>query len=379
MTADTWAERHPASRPHLGGIESLRAYAALAIVVFHVIHLQGFDPPESLMFLKWHLGRGVPLFFAVSAFGLAYGYEGRLGAGSAQRDFYIRRLFRIAPLYYAAMAFQIAVNFPPPWTGDQLRLVVLSVLFLFNLSPPDVEGVVLASWSIGVEMLFYLALPVVFLVVRDIRSALAFVFACFVGATLYMGVLSGFPSIPAAFIQHGIIFNLPYFAFGLLAYFLWKEASAVRWRTCLALAVVSMVVLVLVPNVWPSQIANPYGNGAYQSLWGLPFGALCLALAWRDWPPLSWSATYFLGRISFSLYLAHPHVIDWLSRLGIYDRIRGLPGGVGVTFTLANLVTIGVLIPLAWALYRIVEAPGMSYGKQIVARLRRAAPDGSPA
>ena len=49
-----------------GGIESLRAYAALAVIVFHVIHLAQFDPPQSLMAMKWHFGRGVPLFFAVS-------------------------------------------------------------------------------------------------------------------------------------------------------------------------------------------------------------------------------------------------------------------------------------------------------------------------
>ncbi len=36
------------------------------------------------------LGRGVPLFFAVSAFSLAYGYFGRLGDRAQQREFYLR-------------------------------------------------------------------------------------------------------------------------------------------------------------------------------------------------------------------------------------------------------------------------------------------------
>lgn len=367
MTADTWAERQPKLRPHLGGIESLRAYAALAIVVFHVIHLVGFDPPQSLDFLKWHLGRGVPLFFAVSAFGLAYGYEGRLESPQARRRFYIRRFFRIAPLYYAAMAFQIAVNVPPPWTGEQLRLVLLSATFLFNLSPPDVEGVAPASWSIGVEMLFYLALPLVLVIVRDVRAAIGFVAATFTGAVLYMVLLSGLPGVPPAFVQHGIVFNLPYFACGLLAYFVWRQADGRPWTACLAAALAGMIVLVAIPYAWPDAIAGPFANGAYQSLWGLPFGALCLALAWRDGPPLSWSTTYFLGRISFSLYLAHPHVIDWLNRLGVYEEIRGLPGGSGLTFPLACLVTIAVLVPIAWALYRLVEAPGIVLGRRAAA------------
>ena len=368
MTADTWAERRPIARPHLGGIESLRAYAALAVVVFHVIHLVGFDPPQSLMFLKWHLGRGVPLFFAVSAFGLAYGYEGRLSSAADRRAFYLRRFFRIAPLYYAAMAFQIAVNFPPPWSGEQIRLVLLSLVFLFNLSPPDVEGVALASWSIGVEMLFYLFLPLVLFVVRDVRSALLFLAASFVGAVLHMGLLRDTPGVPPAFVQHGIIFNLPYFACGLLAYFLHTRLTIRPWRSVLAAGAVGMAALVVIPYVWPNETQQAFVNGAYQSLWGLPFGALCLALAWRDGPPLSWSATYFLGRISFSLYLVHPHVIDGLNRLGVYDRIRGLQGGSGVTFPAACLVTIATLIPIAWITYRFIEAPGMTLGRRAAQR-----------
>jgi peptidoglycan/LPS O-acetylase OafA/YrhL len=51
--------------------------------------------------------------------------------------------------------------------------VLTSVTFTFNLFPSQVEGIVWASWSIGVEMLFYAIMPLLALLVRNIRQAVA--------------------------------------------------------------------------------------------------------------------------------------------------------------------------------------------------------------
>ncbi|WP_332771778.1 acyltransferase family protein [Phenylobacterium sp.] len=361
-------------RPHLGGIESLRGYAALSIVVFHVIFLAGFQPPENLAVLSAHLGRGVPLFFVVSAFSLAYGYFGRLDGDAERREFYVRRLFRIAPLYYLAVFFQLAVHHPWNWILIHPWETVLNLFFLFNLAPEKVEGIALASWSIGVEMLFYAVLPVVLFLVRGLRGAAIFAIASFVAAVAQMAVLGGLPGGPPAFVQHGFLFNLPYFAFGLLAYFLWRERSERQWPLALIASLVGMAALVALVGPY---VFTPIGNGVYQTLWAIPFSLLCLALAWRDAPVISWWGTRFLGRISFSLYLAHPHVIDWLGRFGVYARIKGLEGGPAVTFPAASLATIGVLIPVAWLLFSFVETPGIALGRGLVARLRASKPSGA--
>ena len=369
-------QQFPASRPHLGGIESLRAYAALAVIVFHVIHLAQFDPPQSLMAMKWHFGRGVPLFFAVSAFSLAYGYFGRLGEASQQRAFYLRRVFRIAPLYYLATFFQLALNYPSMWALHHPVEMLLNLTFLFGLSPNHVEGIALASWSIGVEMLFYAILPLVLFFVRDLRSAIIFTVLSSVAAIVYFVVLSGIPGTPPAFIQHGLIFNLPYFAFGLLAFFVWKVASPAAFWPVLAGAGLGIWGLLWAAGVFGSFVGAPLGSAVYQTLWGAPLALMCLALAWRDGPPVSWSATRFLGKISFSLYLAHPHVLAMLAATGVYERIQALPGGSGVRFPAACAVTLIVLVPIAYALYRLVEAPGMNLGRLAATRLRPARAQG---
>lgn len=89
---------NPSGRAHLGGVESLRAYAAFAIVIFHVIHLTQASVPKSLEFMKFFFGYGVPLFFVVSAFSLAYGYEGRLFGAGQLKEFYLRRVMHRATL-----------------------------------------------------------------------------------------------------------------------------------------------------------------------------------------------------------------------------------------------------------------------------------------
>ena len=109
---------NPSGRAHLGGVESLRAYAAFAIVIFHVILLTQASVPKSLEFMKFFFGYGVPLFFVVSAFSLAYGYEGRLFGAGQLKEFYLRRVMRIAPLYYLATATWLVamalIGGPPP-------------------------------------------------------------------------------------------------------------------------------------------------------------------------------------------------------------------------------------------------------------------------
>ena len=40
-----------------------------------------------------------------------------------------------------------------------------------------------------------------------------------------------------------------------------------------------------------------------------------------------------------------------------------------MTFPLAVLATCAVVIPIAWALFRYVEAPGIALGRRLVGRL----------
>lgn len=353
-------------RRFLGGIEALRAYAAIAIILFHVVWIAGFDPPQALMAIKRHAALGVPLFFAVSAFSLAYGYEGRLGGQGAVRDFYLRRLFRIAPLYYASCLARIAVVLGPGWALSHPMDIVLAATFLFNLSPAHVEGIALASWSIGVEMLFYLVFPWVIALARDLTSALKLTLAACVVAWLFAvrtGEITGF-------VQHGILFNLPYFGAGLVAYRLFSLRQDLPfWPLALFAAAASAFLMWLV-DPWSVALGRAGDAAVYQMAWTIPIVAACLAMASNPSAVVSNPVTRWLGKVSFSLYLAHPYVIPALKRTGVYAVIRDLPGGPGVAFVAASLATVAATAAVSWPLYAFIEAPGQAFGRRFIQRLR---------
>lgn len=366
-----------ASRPHLGGIESLRAYAACAIVIFHVIHLTGMPIPHSLEFMKWYFAFGVPLFFVVSAFSLAYGYEGRLGAPADVWKFYLRRFFRIAPLFYAMVAYSLLTAPDTSSYASRVGEIAANLTFVFNLFPDLVEGLTPASWSIGVEMVFYAIFPFVLTVVRGPVSAAIGVVAATIAAVLFGLRMDLLGDVPGAFIQHGFLFNLPYFGFGLLAYFTYRHMSPRLGPTALIAAVVGLLILYGMA-IWPTPLMpGRIGNTVYQALWGAPFALLCVGMAQNPPAILSNRVTRFLGKISFSLYLTHPYVISALTGVGAYANINTLPGGSGVRFPLAVLVTLAVLTPLSWGLYRLIEEPGMNLGRRINRRAD-ARPDAAP-
>ena len=360
-----------ANRPHLPGVEALRGYAAFAIVIFHVIHLTQAAVPQSLEFMKWFFGYGVPLFFVVSAFSLAYGYAGKLSRGDEIGEFYLRRLLRIAPLYYLAIFAQMLAIQALGYDQPSWRSLALCFSFLFNLVPDQVDGIAPASWSIGVEMLFYAIFPLVLALARTLPRAILLTIVFAVGAVLFATTVTRLKLNPS-FVTHGLLFNLPYFGFGLIAYQL-HRLTPPRWGGLLTL-----IGLLLIVAVWgaASTFANPaagaVANILYMAAWGVPFGVLCLGMALNPPAVLSNRFTQFLGKISFGVYLGHPQVILILDRLGLYARIRDVPGGSGITFPLAVLATSIVVVALAWALFKLVEEPGIAFGRRLARRLRPA-------
>src|SRR4051794_25894239 len=108
-----------ARKPELKALTGLRAVAAIAVVVSHVGVPRSL--PEHVAKIA-HWGYiGVPLFFMLSGVVLAYNYPD-LRPGQTRRTvkFYVARLARVMPLYWAMIAycffFYAAVNHKQyPW------------------------------------------------------------------------------------------------------------------------------------------------------------------------------------------------------------------------------------------------------------------------
>lgn len=146
------------NRSYYLGLDIMRAIAAILIVVYHydVHRIEGVSKFTEVFFgTLWSM---VDLFFVLSGFLIASGWfkEIEKKGQPSFKDFYIKRFFRILPLYYAVIAFYWIKNVIimkrvdyNPWN-----------LILFIQNYIGDMGNFSVSWSLAVEEHFYLLFPI---------------------------------------------------------------------------------------------------------------------------------------------------------------------------------------------------------------------------
>lgn len=172
-----WAERqqvHSGPRPsplsHIPALDGLRAVAILLVIVHNAGSVDGqlSGIPLRLWAVLSNAGwAGVQLFFALSGFLITRILLESKGADGWLRNFYVRRVLRIVPLYYTLLAvvFFVAphVALLTPLAGHPTRSSLWLWAYLSNWVSPF--GGLPASlphvWSLAVEEQFYLIWPFV--------------------------------------------------------------------------------------------------------------------------------------------------------------------------------------------------------------------------
>jgi len=93
---------YPSMNKKLAHIDSLRGIAILLVIFVHTAQSVPDMPRWALNITKY--GQlGVQLFFVLSAITLIYSTQQREGESSHLKKYFIRRFFRIAPLYYVGI------------------------------------------------------------------------------------------------------------------------------------------------------------------------------------------------------------------------------------------------------------------------------------
>ena len=87
----------------LPALHGLRGLAASAVVLFHLHHINALAIPYQIKFVGTHFGLGVQLFFVLSAFSLFYSTISGINNNGWVRDYFLKRFFRIAPLFYVML------------------------------------------------------------------------------------------------------------------------------------------------------------------------------------------------------------------------------------------------------------------------------------
>jgi peptidoglycan/LPS O-acetylase OafA/YrhL len=357
----------------------MRGVAALAVFG---IHLWIYQLPNSMTLRRdsWATtalfeGRiAFVMFFVLSGY-LLYRAFARAALERRERvwtrGYLVRRAARIVPAYYAALLGSIAL-LTLAGEGTPGRRVVgtgeLPLFFVFgqNYSPETLLRLNAATWTLAVEVAFYLMLPVIGVLALRLRTprrqaALLFgLVAAGLGWNL-IDYLLGWGAVaghsPPAF--------LSYFACGMLVALAVESRRARDFELSgahSALLVIAAVTLLLGNGLWHALDRSPHGFAmeVFADLGAaIAFGAIIASLVlgtgvglrWLAWRPLVW-----IGTITYGMYLWHIPVIIWARGNGL------LPGGA-----LSALVALPISIALGASSWYLLERPFMNRA----ARLRR--------
>ena len=174
--------------PSLPVIDALRGLALLSVIMVHAN--DGLERKLSwvVLSLSSQGGWGVQLFFIVSAFTLLMSWHGRQ-EGLATTPFLIRRFFRVAPMFYAAILLYAFLDgfkpraYAPQGVGPVSY--ISTFLFLHGWHPATINSIVPGGWSIAAEFGFYLLFPLLAISVTSLTRALwAFGASLAIGAAL---------------------------------------------------------------------------------------------------------------------------------------------------------------------------------------------------
>ena len=384
-----------ASRPasaHLVHLDVLRGVAILMVFFVHLhgatfgwnhLPLAGYFPDFSVaatfssrVFYPYCLGGlGVTLFFVLSGYcihGSLLAFESKhpgAPAGEFLRYFFVRRFFRIFPVYLLAVVYFALLHAPTALTRDNLWPQLLSHLFMVhNTHPATFGGINGAFWSLAYEWQLYCFYPV-FVWLRR-RDGLSRAFGVIVlGSLLYSQFAAQLG--PDLYPLKSAVFRSKYMLVWYLGVLLCERhagGARVFPRSRLGLALLTAF------GVFASQF-GPLQTILWE-IWAFIFGWLLELYRDRRSPAPLERGIAWIGVLSYSLYLWHGPLIETLLPL-LKPALR-----VGFPY---NQMTVGAglalapLLLLSWGTYRMVERPFHQLGMRLSRRPRIGPTGRSPA
>jgi len=153
-------------------MDGLRGLAIALVVWFHIWQITWLGANLPLFGHTFNFNVipetgfvGVSLFFFISGFVIFYPYARTMFDGAPRqttRTFYYRRLLKILPSYYFALAAMTALGwFTFSSQADELRQLGFHAIFIFGFFPDTIGSVNGVLWSLAVEMQFYLIFPLI--------------------------------------------------------------------------------------------------------------------------------------------------------------------------------------------------------------------------
>jgi peptidoglycan/LPS O-acetylase OafA/YrhL len=321
---------------HFKGLDALRFYAALSVVIQHIRFSPSDwygDPrlPDTVGRFFINGTDAVNLFFVLSGFLITYLLltERQNTGGVSVRGFYLRRILRIWPVYFLIIGLSafvlpaVAPGYHNPLAANPI-LTLLLLLFMGNFAfvlffpYPPLEHI----WSIAIEEQFYLTIPHLF----RRRLPLPKLLIGFLLGFWLVWVIVNAPVVPSAFASFLAMMRYDCIAIGgLFACALYYRWPILRWIYHPAAGGLSLIMVALA-----AIFVQPPPDLAYTTFTCFMFGVLILNVSTNERFFLKLDSRWlnYGGKISYGIYMYHPLLLlvfhAWLYRRiddGLYGFI----------------------------------------------------------
>lgn len=365
-------------------VNALRGYAILMVILIHTSQTFKVSCFTKLICDRGDLG--VQLFFIMSSFTLFNSYSKRrlLEGEFVKRNFFIRRFFRIAPYYYI---FGLIYVFYKLFIKDNpisVKNLISNFTFTNGIYLPGINDIPPGGWSIGVEMLFYLLIPILFKYLDSlVRAVIAFIFVailsilinhCFINYTALF-----LDSIWDDYNRWSLYFwlpnQLPVFILGVILYHINKK-MVFEYKTGQILLITAIVLFVIL-SFFNFRTEYPFYLVKKEYVYGLIFVSFAIGMYTTNSKFLINSFIQKIGIVSFSMYLNHFLIITafgyfYNGTTKVWIDYLSLPKMIihnDFVFVCFYFLVILVTYFISKISYKYIEVKGIEFGEKWINKL----------
>jgi len=363
-------------------LEGLRGLASLWVVLGHICILTSFHFP-----ILSDPAIGVDLFILLSGYLMAKNYVERKEKepwtdGATFKKFWLRRFFRIAPLYYVLLILAIGFGSyfgearniighfysetqtnSSRYSDSSFLNVFTHLTFMFGFLPSFSFNTVLPDWSIGLEMQFYFLFPFIMLAVMRLgftRACFAVIILCAVAKYLLPNYFAAFP-MPSM-----ILIKLYLFIAGMFI------AEAIRKKSMwhVIFAIVAAFASAYMPN----------DRNVYHVIAQIGMIIMMATILWPRKEGSNWAktlrlprwmltnkASVYMGDVSYSVYLLHLLIVIPIVAF-LLSNTQFAELSAVMRFITASAIILPITYGIATLLYKFIEKPGIQLGKFVINR-----------
>jgi peptidoglycan/LPS O-acetylase OafA/YrhL len=352
---------------YLSGLNTFRFFAAFLVIISHghksLVKLQVTNNDKISIFNKG--ADGVEFFFVLSGFLITYLLilEIKKTSTISIKAFYLRRVFRIWPLYFIIVILGIlllVILFPllyhkPYFEFSIWKWIILFICFLPNLATQLYPmGMLHPLWSIGVEEQFYLFWAPL---VKKFKNKLLSVIVIFILLTSFWQIIIESNWLHFNDVWNGFFTFQKFYAMaiGSLAGYILANKKETYKNSIFNNKIVQLVIYTFI--IIHLCITIPYNfTFAYKFFLAFLFSFIILNTVIQEKSifNLEKKPFIFLGTISYGLYMYHM-AIDYLLRI-LFSKINLVAINSTMVIILYQVFLLALTIVVATISFKFVEA-----------------------